>query len=276
MFEESVSNTIPSIWASMNSWFTPAVLFVLLNLMICTIAFASTLANQKHHHNHQQNSQNDPQQPKLATSPSVLQRLKSINFYTYRSQDSTSSIAVHPKLVPDSDTDYSFENTHREKQAHFVEQVEGDLTHYFFQQPHEENALENETHFDFEEAQEENVENEELQSLDEVYSQLKEQHVSRSNSDTKPVAGDTPARLPTKMKKSASLNSAFKHFEEDDIVETRRPATVRERGAKATVGDEEVDAKADDFINMFKQQLKLQRRESIIRYKEMIGRGTGS
>ncbi|CAM8939085.1 unnamed protein product [Rhodiola kirilowii] len=37
--------------------------------------------------------------------------------------------------------------------------------------------------------------------------------------------------------------------------------------------DEEVDSKADDFINKFKQQLKLQRLDSILRYKEMLGRG---
>eukprot|EP00261_Vitis_vinifera_P038150 XP_019079393.1 PREDICTED: disease resistance protein At4g27190 isoform X4 [Vitis vinifera] len=58
------------------------------------------------------------------------------------------------------------------------------------------------------------------------------------------------------------------------------PANMREGNAKATVAkgdddDEEVDAKADDFINKFKQQLKLQRLDSTIRYKEMIGRGSG-
>ena len=55
---------------------------------------------------------------------------------------------------------------------------------------------------------------------------------------------------------------------------------MREGNAKATVAkgdddDEEVDAKADDFINRFKQHLKSQRLDSIIRYKEMIGRGSG-
>ncbi|KAJ0031026.1 hypothetical protein Pint_12963 [Pistacia integerrima] len=68
------------------------------------------------------------------------------------------------------------------------------------------------------------------------------------------------------MKKSASAKSAFSHFEEEDIVETRRPATTKEGKAKVTqVVDDEVDAKADDFIYKFKQQLKLQRIDSIIR-----------
>ncbi|KAI3447137.1 hypothetical protein Pfo_003802 [Paulownia fortunei] len=39
--------------------------------------------------------------------------------------------------------------------------------------------------------------------------------------------------------------------------------------------DEAVDAKADDFIKRFKQQLKLQRLDSILRYKEMLNRGMG-
>ncbi|XP_027082618.1 uncharacterized protein [Coffea arabica] len=345
MFEESVSITIPSIWASMNSWFTPAVLFVLLNLMIGTIAIISTLANQKQHHNHQhqQNSQNDlhPQQPKLARSPSVLQRLRSINFYHYRSHDS-SSIANHFKTTPDSDTHYGFERTHQpqnlgeshsqyifeqahqpqnlgeshsqyifeqtrqEKPALFVERVQENQTHYFFQQSHEENEQGTGTHFvfqqtheenaeengsrfhfeqgheengnrsDFEQTNEENVEDEEVQTLDEVYSQLKGRgHVGRSKPDTKPIAGDVPARLPTQMKKSASMESAFKHLKEEDIVEARRPATVRETGTKSTEGDDGFDAKCDVFINNFKEQLMLQRMASIVGNKEMIGRGSG-
>ncbi|KAF9590392.1 hypothetical protein IFM89_034185 [Coptis chinensis] len=60
-----------------------------------------------------------------------------------------------------------------------------------------------------------------------------------------------------------------------EVVQVTRPATVRE--GKSTLqsfgDDEEVDAKADDFINKFKNQLKLQRLDSILRYKEMLGRG---
>nr|XP_027083850.1 pathogen-associated molecular patterns-induced protein A70-like [Coffea arabica] len=320
MFEESVSITIPSIWASMNSWFTPAVLFVLLNLMIGTIAITSTLANQKQHHNHQhqQNSQNDlhPQQPKLARSPSI---------------HDSSSIANHFKTIPDSDTHYGFERTHQpqslgeshseyifeqahqpqnvgeshsqyifehtrqEKPALFVERVQENQTHYFFQQSHEENEQGTGTHFvfqqtheenaeengsrfhfeqgheengnplDFEQTNEDEVEDEEVQTLDEVYSQLKGRgHVGRSKPDTKPIAGDVPARLPTKMKKSASMESAFKHLKEEDIVEARRPATVRETGTKSTEGDDGFDAKCDVFINKFKEQLMLQTMGSIV------------
>lgn len=116
--------------------------------------------------------------------------------------------------------------------------------------------------------------------MDEIYSKLQqgqEGPFARTHSDTKPASGEVPVKLPKKMKKSASSKSAFSHFKEEDIVETRRPATVREgrsAAASAAVDDDEVDAKADDFINKFKQQLKLQRLDSIMRYKEMIGRGS--
>ncbi|PIN13224.1 hypothetical protein CDL12_14140 [Handroanthus impetiginosus] len=270
MFQESPSEIPSSIWASMNSWFTPTVLFVLLNLMIGTIAFTSAFANKNpqedetHHH-------------KIARSPSVLHRLKSINFY-YRSHE-PQNLSVNHKPNPDSATLFNLElNQNLETESN-----------YFFQenlQTHKQNPQEMETQSvfdqqesslnDFEQAHEEKVEENELPSMDEIYSQLKGSHFSRTKSDTEPASGQIPAKLPARMRKSASLKSAFGHFEEVSVVEARRPATVRERGsAKVTEGDEEVDAKADDFINKFKQQLKLQRLDSIIRRKDMVGRGSG-
>lgn len=57
--------------------------------------------------------------------------------------------------------------------------------------------------------------------------------------------------------------------DDDEDVNMRRPATTRER---RNVVDEEVDAKADDFIIRFKQQLKLQRLESLVRYNEKLNK----
>ncbi|KAL2517862.1 Protein of unknown function (DUF761) [Abeliophyllum distichum] len=281
MFEESAS-AIPSIWESMNSWFTPTVLFVLLNVVIATIAFTSTLTNQKQNHNQQQtDSQNDPQQQNIARSPSVLQRLKSINFY--RSQDS------HPKTVADSDTLFnlgSSDEAHNfEAQSQYFfqpslpESVQENLettqsqTHYIFQQDlHETQAHlifeeEKVTHSDFQEVCEQKAEKNELQSMDEVYGELTGSHVIRTKSDTEPASSEIPVKLPARMRKSASLKSAFGHFEED-IVEAQRPASAREKGNSKLSEDHEVDAKADDFINKFKRQLKLQRLDSILGTKK--------
>ncbi|KAK3026867.1 hypothetical protein RJ639_041994 [Escallonia herrerae] len=284
--------------------------------MIGTILFISSLANQgqqhqQHKEQQQQQAQEDEhQQPKIARSPSVLQRLRSINFYSHRSQEPV-SVSSHFKQNSDPNTDYDYPLPQQDHQ-----QASGTETHYLFEPPHQHQdlgtletethfqfeqihqplqnqALEIETHFDFEQTHkpiqslaaekgthflpedEEEEEDGDAQSLEEIYSQLADSHVSRTQSDTKPASGEIPAKLPQKMRKSASMKSAFGHFEEEDIGETRRPATVRERKVKAADDDEEVDAKADDFINKFKQQLKLQRIDSIIRYKEVISRGGG-
>lgn len=119
-------------------------------------------------------------------------------------------------------------------------------------------------------------------TLDEVYSLIVQKGNSaaygRQNSDTKPTAGEIPIPLPRKMKKSASDKSAFNHFEAvlevDDNAAPEAVAVPEERetaAAKVAVG---VDERADDFINKFRQQLKMQRMDSIVRYKETITRGS--
>lgn len=80
-------------------------------------------------------------------------------------------------------------------------------------------------------------------------------------------------RLPrTTVRRSASMKYPILHIDEDDeeedgdFLERRRPASAREGTGKINGrADEEVDARADDFINKFKHQLKLQRMESITR-----------
>ena len=63
--------------------------------------------------------------------------------------------------------------------------------------------------------------------------------------------------------------------EEDEVaVERRRPATTTTTwcGGAEEMG---VDEQADDFINRFKQQLRLQRMDSLKRFREMImGKGS--
>ncbi|GER32555.1 hypothetical protein STAS_08615 [Striga asiatica] len=305
MFEPSEMPS-SSIWASMNSWFTPAVFFVLLNVMIGTIAFTSTIANKKQNQptnqNRHQNGETHNQH-----KPSVLQRLKSTNFYPYfnRSQQDPHNLSVYKQNPESFNHEQSHENIELETHYFFQENLQvssqSQATNYIFEQTHDQNHQESQTHFTFEQndpnlggskqthigfeqkdpnldgfkqAQEEKIEDSSAveQSMDEVYSQLAGSHFIRTKSDTEPTSGEIPIKLPARIRKSASLKSAFWHFEEEKIVEARRPATVRERAAAE--GDAEVDARADDFINKFKQQLKLQRLDSIIRYKDVIGKGS--
>jgi hypothetical protein len=41
---------------------------------------------------------------------------------------------------------------------------------------------------------------------------------------------------------------------------------------RGRVEEEEVDAKADDFIKRFKQQLRMERLDSILRYRDILNR----
>ncbi|OIW03144.1 hypothetical protein TanjilG_11781 [Lupinus angustifolius] len=324
MLEESIS-TSPTFWAGIFSWFTPTVFFVLLQLVIGTIYITSTLANN-HKHHHQEHQQQHPQahhdfqQQQLARSPSVLQRLKSINFYSpysYRSQDpynhNTQEFQVHeqqqqqqqqlprsPSLLQrfKSINLYSYFPTEplSAKVTTTHDNNVSNITTYEpekqLQQQHVYDTVVVETDEEENEEEEDDVVGKIFQhnyqkghvegtggggdgsSMDEIYSKLQGQYgnFKRTQSDTKPASGEVPVKLPKKMKKSASSKSAFSHFKEDDIVESRRPATVREKKVTvATEDDDEVDAKADDFINKFKQQLKLQRLDSIMK-KEVIGK----
>ncbi|CAH2069681.1 unnamed protein product [Thlaspi arvense] len=100
-------------------------------------------------------------------------------------------------------------------------------------------------------------------------------HVRSKSESKKPAKKKKKAT--NKMTKSASEKSGFGFIgsqeaaETAESVERRRPDTTRV-ARTTTVGDGEdcVDAKASDFINKFKQQLKLQRLDSILRYKEML------
>ncbi|CAI9100590.1 OLC1v1037719C1 [Oldenlandia corymbosa var. corymbosa] len=92
--------------------------------------------------------------------------------------------------------------------------------------------------------------------------------MGRSKSATAAAAAAYMEAPAERMRKSAS---------EKAVVEQEKPKGVVGDGrTTAAVGeDEAVDERADDFINRFRQQLKLQRLDSILRYKEMLSRGAG-
>ncbi|CAL1398865.1 unnamed protein product [Linum trigynum] len=308
MLEETVASAVhSSIWASMTSWCTPTLLFLFLNIMIGTIAITSSLASQKatnhqdDHHQQQQHQHQDKQHQhqhqQIWRSPSMLQRLKSINFYSHRSQESqvhttVAAAAAYEKspaegVFETAATHYfgSYDQTHQESQQAAVPALSRSpsvlqrlksFNPYNYIQPPQipttPQREEPEAEINYTTREQQIEEEEAAETLDEIYSKLRTGNklVGRSKSDTKPVAGEVPKKLAKKMRKSASTRSAFAHFEEVEVVEARRPATVKEGKSKKLVADEEgeedsgVDAKADDFINKFKQQLKLQRVDSII------------
>jgi len=99
--------------------------------------------------------------------------------------------------------------------------------------------------------------------------------------------------FPAHRHNSAS-DTAFTHFETEEVeeamreLEAQRSATTSEGVRRVPTAEpyppkevaeeagDEVDALADTFINRFRQQLKLQRIESFVRYRETIRRGQGA
>ncbi|CAI8606103.1 unnamed protein product [Vicia faba] len=285
MLEQSLSSS-PTFWASVYSWFTPTVFFLLLQLVIATIYITSTLANATHKHHHQ--DPNFPQQQQLFRSPSVLQRLKSINLYSYQNYRSQHEEHHTPQPQTTYENEIHVPQGQLARSPSVLQRLKSiNLYSYFPSKLESTNVVTHDKHHHVEVKETEEdvlgdikdnlggLEEDGHVSLEEVFMKLQGQggNFARTHSDTKPDSGEVPVKLSRKMKKSASSKSPFSHFKEDDIVESRRPATVKEAKAVTMDEDELVDSKADDFINKFKQQLKLQRIDSIMRYKDMVNKG---
>ncbi|KAM7509675.1 hypothetical protein LguiA_020128 [Lonicera macranthoides] len=299
-----------SLYSSITSYFTPTFLFCFLNLMIGTIFIAS---NFKYHKEEEDHHHNEHQQ-QLARVPSLLERVKSIDFSLYRSEqpDPTQlepvpsllqrvkSFSLYKEQRPDLHSDHT--HYHPDpvytQQMQVQEQVQvlgyGSGTDTQYPAP---SLLERVKSFSLSNSEQPDPDPDTqnssknrpvryptlLQRVKSIKLSLypsdrpdpdseidplshPDHHVARSKSD----------KAPAKMRKSASEKNVGPTEEGEDEVDRRRPETARERKRSETTSfggeDEGVDAKADDFINKFKQQLKLQRLDSLIRYREMLNR----
>ncbi|XP_061361712.1 pathogen-associated molecular patterns-induced protein A70-like [Gastrolobium bilobum] len=199
------------------SWFTPSSLFIIVNLVIGTIAITSRFGAPKR----------EIHEPQLVRSPSLLERVRSFNFSFNK-----------------------YEPTHAE--------TEYAPTH----QPESENPCPN-------------PDNPQLVRTPSLLQRLRSLSFSRREQEPESDGPDPkPGRDSgnAEMRKSASerAGSMKCEWEEDEeAVERRRPATARGETTSLRE-DEEVDAKADDFINRFKKQLRLQRVDSLLRYRDML------
>ncbi|XP_061361754.1 pathogen-associated molecular patterns-induced protein A70-like isoform X2 [Gastrolobium bilobum] len=201
------------------SWFTPSSLFIIVNLVIGTIAITSRFGAPKREiHDHE---------PQLVRSPSLLERVRSFNFSFNK-----------------------YEPTHAE--------TEYAPTH----QPESENPCPN-------------PDNPQLVRTPSLLQRLRSMSFSRREQEPESEGPDPkPGRDSgnAEMRKSASERAGSmkcEREEDEEAVERRRPATARGETTSLRE-DEEVDAKADDFINRFKKQLRLQRVDSLLRYRDML------
>lgn len=278
-----------------SSWFTPTILFCVLNLMIGTIFISSSLKPHQNKKQHHQLGDDDNSVPQLTRVPSLLERVRSFN-YSLRQDQSVSDPFSHAQnTYPFSRTPSLLERlgavnlpfsrsgdfpatTHYadppENGAHhnaplapapsFLERVRS--INLSFSRSEQPDPFPSTTHHtESPEAQTRKVED----NSESVMS-----HARRTKSAT---LAEIPAFSKKKMKKSASEKMKVDPEETEEEVDRRRPATVREKNtAKFDEEDDAVDEKADDFINRFKQQLKLQRLDSLLRYKETLNRRVGN
>ncbi|KAM3712847.1 hypothetical protein ACJW31_01G210900 [Castanea mollissima] len=261
-----------TMWAFMASWFTPSSLFVFVNLTIITIILTSRFTSHRKPPQHEQH-----QQQQLVRVPSVLERVTSFNFSLYKfdqpinpeppvlseyptlqhsepehvNADPPTQIARTPSLLerlkslsvlyrsdsatsePETDTDESEEHANPDpptqiaRTPSLLERLKSMSVLY------RSNSATPEPETDTDESE------------DEISDPGHDHLVRRSKSDN---AGGVLVKRGEKMTKSASEKTA-----------------VKRKMETASLGfDEEVDAKADDFINRFKQQLRLQRLNSLL------------
>eukprot|EP01018_Ginkgo_biloba_P026423 Gb_15156 [translate_table: standard] len=256
---------LSQVWAAMHSWFTAPVLFVLVNIVIGSIAVTSARLMRN----------NNPPPTNDGRPNSMFTRLLSGNFSRRRIYDDDlpwNTFQRQDTMNAEIEADKKEEEPEEEEEKKREEETE--TVHK------EQEEAEKKWNFEAVEAQEPvRIEPEapvvRIEPESPVLSR-RSPHLSKSKSDTPPTGNLRPPPLPTRLKKSGTFESNFGHFgEEMDII----PAFVgsqdkiEDSGNPDSSSTGEVDAKAENFIQKFKQQLKLQRIESLMRYKEMIDRG---
>lgn len=299
-----------SPWSFMTGWLTPTNLIVFVNILIGTIVITSRFTSNKRprHQYDQVDPRDSPGQ--LARAPSLLDRVKSINFYQYKFPSPSQEVVQEPNFFQQHTDDtnpiqppqpqpqlartpslldrvksinvslYKFPSYSREQeqeQQHFVQHTEPsyDANPVEPDQPplaRSPSFLERVWSGNFSSVYR-SQQDTEAEVINNPETEANREHKpKRSQSETK----KSKRKVQESMKKSVSEKSMRvgkeeEEEEEAEMIERRRPQTTRlERTVTISDEDHGVDAKADDFINKFKKQLRLQRLDSLLRYKEML------
>ncbi|KAK3436274.1 hypothetical protein EUGRSUZ_C00891 [Eucalyptus grandis] len=263
------------MWAFMESWLIPSSLFIVLNIMIGTIFLTSRLSSSSrkprpHYHDHL----GPDHSPPLARTPSLLELVRSIDFSLYKFGHHGGG---YPELEPEAAHEHAGYEQHSYPDHGYAGHVDAPP---LARAPSLLERVKSIKFSSFYRSSEPDPDEDAPHHLG------NDRQVRRVRSDQKTTTpGEGPARrLPAKMKKSASDRSAVGQFEdeEEDQVERRRPETAREGRKKSDTAaapvpapeeEDEINAKADAFINRFERDPKLERLDSIMRFKEKLNRG---
>ncbi|XP_024967707.1 BEACH domain-containing protein lvsA-like [Cynara cardunculus var. scolymus] len=311
---------IASMWASMAAWFTPIVLFGLMNLIVATIFIANNnnkrhdqrqvLANNNNNNNKHydqgedqvygnsssriagitslferskpisvssciaaittaESRQKNPSQPKKATYSSLSRLAQSIYFPTIHGTRSNgddlyqSGKAVGAGSQLERVKSVRFSSTDSEN---IVLTESSKISNSPGQLVRAPSFIERVKSFKISSPSKSGAPLTEHANIDTGRTAKADHHAIRSKSEKSSVEKSV-----VEIKKTRSEIRLPSDDEED--VDSRRPATARER---RNAGDAGVDAKADDFITRFRQQLKLQRVESLVRYNDILQRRTSN
>lgn len=272
-----------SVYGVITSWLTPSCLFVFINLVIGTIVitsrFANTINKQQHH--------------QLVRSPSLLTRLTSFNFSYHKHRPTTTPRSVVVDPIQSQDSTW----LHQVPSSSLLDQVKSfdhSLDEAKIEGPNPVEQRLNSVQLNLDQVPS-------LSLLDRVRSfNLSFYKAETEGSNSVQQNLDQVPSL-SLLDRVRSLNLSFNKAEidgEDSVQQLNRTPSILERiksltfnrsesvkefesegeamsGGELMEGREEeegVDAKADDFINRFRQQLRLQRLDSVIRYRDMLKR----
>ncbi|XP_018845109.1 pathogen-associated molecular patterns-induced protein A70-like [Juglans regia] len=220
-------------WAFITSWFTPTYLFLPLNLIIATIFIRYRFGSQRR-----------PEQQQLGPVPYVLDRVRSINFSLYKFKQPNADPIADQFLLP---TGPKHVNTPYPVPDHPPTQIARSTS----------DLLERLKSINLSSLYRSDSSSRESEFHHPTDLTTDADHLVRRSKSDKGVVG-APERTVEKIKKSASEKLVVGSSEEKET------ASLED--------DEEVDVKADNFILMFKQQLRLQRLDSLLRYRDLLKR----
>ncbi|KAG4946509.1 hypothetical protein AAZX31_15G161800 [Glycine max] len=263
-----------SAYGVMASWFTPSCLFLFINLVIGTIAIISRFANTT------------KRQHQLVRSPSLLERLASLNLCYHKQYEPTTTTLLHSHVNPVQSRDESRLDRVRSFNLDFYnvdnierpDPIENSDSPQLDRVP--SSSLGQVKFFNL------NIYKSEIEGLDLVHRPDSSQigrvsstslldRVRSFNLNFNKVEIEKSSRVQQQVTRAPSILERLKSSLSFD-----RSMSVTEPESEVTGGgelveeteEEGVDAKADDFINRFRQQLRLQRLDSIIRYRDMLKR----